>query len=134
MINKSDPNLWKMGYRTVSILAVPVFRRTASSTSSGQTLAVIQMINKTEFDGEVGKFDDEDIQVMETFATFVASKLDQSSMFGLNTSNEPSSEAGKAFDHLPGQAKADNKAYEASHRNQAIQESFEEGDEEDCDG
>lgn len=61
----------KTGYHTKSILAVPLLRK----NSSQQVLAVIQMINKTEFDGAIGKFDDEDIQVMETFATFVASKL-----------------------------------------------------------
>jgi len=66
------------GYRTESILAVPVKR--VVQAGSNQCLAVIQMINKTEFDGNVGKFDEEDVQVMETFATFVASKLDNSSL------------------------------------------------------
>mmetsp|Transcript_67277 Transcript_67277/g.161266 ORF Transcript_67277/g.161266 Transcript_67277/m.161266 type:complete len:470 (-) Transcript_67277:191-1600(-) len=64
----------KTGYHTKSILAVPVKKRWGTNA----VLAVIQMINKVEFDGEVGKFDEEDIQVMETFSTFVASKLQDS--------------------------------------------------------
>jgi len=62
------------------MLAVPVLRRKRCDKNVGKVLAVIQMINKMEFDGEVGKFDDEDIQVMETFATFVASRLEGSSL------------------------------------------------------
>merc|ERR1719150_1949091 len=85
----------KTGYRTQSILAVPVLRRHASG--SARVLAVIQMINKTEFDGAIGKFDDEDIQVMETFATFVASKLEGSSMLAA-VSAKSESEAAMAFD------------------------------------
>merc|ERR1711948_101124 len=41
----------KTGYHTKSILAVPLLRK----NSSQQVLAVIQMINKTEFDGAIGK-------------------------------------------------------------------------------
>lgn len=78
------------GYRTHSILAVPVLGRRRN-----RCLAVIQMINKTEFDGAVGKFDDEDVQVMETFATFVAAKLETSSLLSCS---KDESEAGKAFD------------------------------------
>lgn len=73
------------GYRTQSIIAVPVKRPPAHDTAC----AVIQMINKTEFDGEIGKFDDEDVQVLETYATFVATKLSQSSLVA-NTSHRPS--------------------------------------------
>jgi len=65
----------KTGYRTKSILAVPVLNENAH----GKCLAVIQMINKTEFDGETGVFDDDDVQVMETFAKFVGGKLNTSS-------------------------------------------------------
>lgn len=82
----------KTGYRTKSILAIPVLKRAADAQ---RALAVIQMINKSEFDGEVGKFDDEDIQVMETFATFVASKLEFSSLVA--PAPETGSEAGRAF-------------------------------------
>lgn len=79
------------GYHTQSILAVPVLRRLKKTT-----LAVIQMINKKEFDGAVGKFDEEDIQVMETFATFVASKLEGSPLLAASAGSHES-EAGKAF-------------------------------------
>merc|ERR1712139_607964 len=64
----------KTGYKTKSILAVPVL----SDQGHGRVLAVIQMINKTEFDGEVGAFDEDDVQVMETFAKFVGGKLNTS--------------------------------------------------------
>jgi adenylate cyclase len=67
------------GYKTTSMLAIPVLRKKRTK-NIGHVLAVIQMINKMEFDGEVGKFDDEDIQVMETFATFVASRLEGSAL------------------------------------------------------
>merc|ERR1719343_1019604 len=81
------------GYHTRSILAVPLLRK----SDPGKVLAVIQMINKTEFDGKVGKFDDEDIQVMETFATFVAAKLEGSSLLEKPAHGSPKSEAGMAF-------------------------------------
>lgn len=41
---------------------------------------MIQMINKQEFDDEIGRFDDEDVQVLETYAMFVATQLAQSSL------------------------------------------------------
>lgn len=85
----------KTGYRTQSILAIPILRRGTCKENESNTLAVIQMINKMEFDGEIGKFDDEDIQVMETFATFVASKLEGSSL--LHTEKKRGSEASMAF-------------------------------------
>lgn len=66
------------GYKTRSMLAIPVLRKKVVKRS-GNVLAVIQMINKMEFDGAVGSFDEEDMQVMETFATFVASRLEGSS-------------------------------------------------------
>merc|ERR1712137_2763 len=73
------------GYRTQSVLAVPVKPVKSQNWCDGAVdnrpvLAVIQMINKTEFDGEVGKFDDEDIQVMEMFALFVGSRIEGSSL------------------------------------------------------
>merc|ERR1719262_2173643 len=58
----------KTGYRTRSILAVPV-----CNEHQTRVLAVIQMINKMEFDGE-------DVQVMETFAKFVGGKLSHASL------------------------------------------------------
>merc|ERR1719386_639162 len=81
------------GYKTKSMLCVPVLRRRPKA-GVGNTLAVIQMINKMEFDGEVGKFDDEDIQVMETFATFVSSRLEGSSL--LEKANQRGSQASEA--------------------------------------
>jgi len=68
------------GYRTKSILAVPV--KSQKSGNEDAILAVIQMINKTEFDGEVGRFDDEDKEVMETFTKFVASYIEGGSLLG----------------------------------------------------
>jgi len=70
----------KSGYRTKSIIAVPVKRSQRNSQGVYSAVAVIQMINKTEFDGEIGRFDDEDVQVLETFATFVATKFATSSL------------------------------------------------------
>merc|ERR1719498_699027 len=67
------------GYKTTSMLVLPVLRRRETPENSGNVSAVIQMINKIEFDGEIGKFDEEDIQVMETCVGFVASKLEGSS-------------------------------------------------------
>mmetsp|Transcript_149793 Transcript_149793/g.276322 ORF Transcript_149793/g.276322 Transcript_149793/m.276322 type:complete len:488 (-) Transcript_149793:114-1577(-) len=85
------------GYYTRSMLCVPVLRRRVKP-GTGKVLAVIQMINKMEFDGEVGKFDDEDIQVMETFATFVSSRLEGSSLLEkANQRASNASEAEKAF-------------------------------------
>merc|ERR1712139_277785 len=47
---------------------------------AGDVLAVIQMINKMEFDGEVGRFDEEDIEVMLSCVNFISSKLEGSSL------------------------------------------------------
>ena len=44
---------------------------------------MIQMINKVDFDDEVGHFDDEDVQILETYAMFVATQLSQSSLLNL---------------------------------------------------
>merc|ERR1712113_102619 len=113
------------GYRTQSILAVPVLKRTLDAGSQGpMALAVIQMINKTEFDGQIGKFDDEDIQVMETFSTFVASKLESSSL-ATTHATKVESEAAKAFDLQNRDAASrrnSSKQYEQSHRNTVITE------------
>lgn len=66
----------KTGYRTHSIIAVPVRK----PPTKDKACAVIQMINKQEFDDEIGRFDDEDVQVLETYAMFVATQLAQSSL------------------------------------------------------
>jgi len=88
------------GYKTTSMLAIPVLRK-RKVKNAGMVLAVIQMINKMEFDGEIGKFDDEDIQVMETFATFVASRLETSSLLSGSAKKEVGDTEGhRAFDSM----------------------------------
>lgn len=83
-------------------MAIPVIPRSHYG-GSRQCLAVIQMINKMEFDGNVAKFDDEDVQVMETFATFVAAKLESNHFLrGISNSRNsctsiPAPEAAAAF-------------------------------------
>eukprot|EP00397_Hematodinium_sp_SG-2012_P022594 GEMP01023421.1.p1 GENE.GEMP01023421.1~~GEMP01023421.1.p1 ORF type:complete len:450 (+),score=92.22 GEMP01023421.1:163-1512(+) len=64
----------RTGYHTQSILAIPVV------DSHMRSLAVIQMINKKDFDDVVGQFSDEDVRTMETFAKLVASKLATSTL------------------------------------------------------
>jgi len=81
----------KTGYRTRSILAVPV-----CNEHQTRVLAVIQMINKMEFDGEVGQFDEDDVQVMETFAKFVGGKLTNASLLA-NQGEAKASEGAAAF-------------------------------------
>lgn len=115
----------KTGYQTKSILAVPILRRN-TAVGQGGALGVIQMINKTEFDGAVGKFDDEDIQVMETFATFAASKLEVSSLLAAAQA-EVESEASKAFD-LPVRSlsQRSSKRRDTASRSEAILENEED--------
>lgn len=118
----------KTGYRTKSILAVPVLRHFRSA-GSGSVLAVIQMINKMEFDGEVGKFDEEDIQVMETFATFVAGKLEGSAL--VESHSKPvQNEASSAFESPMELSHAKR---QSTHKNAMARKSFiaEEADEEE---
>merc|ERR1712183_189458 len=62
----------KLGYRTRSLLTVPV----TGTNGRGTVLAVIQLINKITFSGQFGKFDSEDEQVAQTLAIFVASRLE----------------------------------------------------------
>lgn len=116
------------GYRTKSILAMPVAKR---GGGRGRVLAVIQMINKTEFDGAVGKFDDEDIQVMETFATFVASKLEGSTLLSADSPKEVS-EAGAVFESTTRRGSAQNT--KPSERKSVLPSAFAEVDEEEEEG
>lgn len=83
------------GYHTQSILAVPVCGKWRGGDKN-PVLAVIQMINKMEFDGEVGRFDEEDTQVMETFSTFVGSKLEGSPLVS-GKKKDSKDEASEAF-------------------------------------
>jgi GAF domain-containing protein len=88
------------GYKTVSMLAVPIFRR-KPRPNAGNVLAVIQMINKMEFDGEVGRFDEEDIEVMTSCTQFISSKLEGSSLLEKMSQKEvEQSEGHLAFDVL----------------------------------
>lgn len=98
----------------------------------GSILAVIQMINKMEFDGEVGKFDDEDVQVMETFATFVASKLEGSSLLSTAETRQSHNEASMAFGANLS-PKQDDSAMKFDKRKSSHMEksSFQECDEDD---
>lgn len=81
----------RTGFRTHSILAIPMLTDTSSAThfeasrgSSGSApnhvIGVIQMINKVSYDGQLECFDDGDVEIMELFAKFVGPKLAQSSM------------------------------------------------------
>mmetsp|Transcript_11187 Transcript_11187/g.25660 ORF Transcript_11187/g.25660 Transcript_11187/m.25660 type:complete len:505 (+) Transcript_11187:167-1681(+) len=79
----------KTGFKTHSILAIPMIdassmhMRSVSGNlddKSHRAIGVIQMINKTSFDGQLEAFDDSDIEVMELFAKFVAPQLSNSSM------------------------------------------------------
>jgi len=81
----------KTGYHTQSILAVPVMDPHAK-----RCLAVIQMINKKEFDGEVGVFIEDDVNIMNTFGKFVATKLATSSLLK-QTSKKQADEGSSAF-------------------------------------
>ncbi|CAL1155637.1 unnamed protein product [Cladocopium goreaui] len=74
----------KTGYRTHSIIAVPVRK----PPTKDKACAVIQMINKQEFDDEIGRFDDEDVQILETYAMFVATQLAQSALLKPANSKE----------------------------------------------
>ena len=52
------------------MLCVPI-----RNASESKVLGVIQMINKIEFDQEIGTFVDEDVEILETFSKFVGDKL-----------------------------------------------------------
>jgi len=58
------------GYRTRSILAIPIM-----SEDNSHVVGVIQMINKVSYDGQPEHFDEEDVEIMQLFATFVRPKL-----------------------------------------------------------
>eukprot|EP00747_Dinoflagellata_sp_TGD_P168769 gnl/TRDRNA2_/TRDRNA2_195938_c0_seq1.p1 gnl/TRDRNA2_/TRDRNA2_195938_c0~~gnl/TRDRNA2_/TRDRNA2_195938_c0_seq1.p1 ORF type:complete len:490 (+),score=110.11 gnl/TRDRNA2_/TRDRNA2_195938_c0_seq1:73-1542(+) len=92
----------KTGYHTQSMMCIPIVGRWRTGANNS-VLAVIQMINKMEFDGEVGRFDEEDLQVMETFSTFVSPKLEGSKLLDLAGQHDThkQSEAGKVFGEVP---------------------------------
>lgn len=70
----------KTGFRTHSILAIPLFSDPeAKGTAGANVIGVIQMINKVSFDGRPESFNDADVDIMELFAKFVGPKLADSS-------------------------------------------------------
>lgn len=82
----------KTGFRTHSILAVPLFddpmsghaaHARKSTRADGLTvIGVVQMINKVSYDGQLESFDESDVEVMELFAKFIGPKLAGSAMLG----------------------------------------------------
>jgi adenylate cyclase len=116
----------KTGYRTKSVLVVPV-----QNEHQTKILAVIQMINKSEFDGEIGVFDEEDVQIMETFAQFVGTRLSSSSLLSHSGGDAKKSEVAAAFgevehggSHHHGHSGAGRKSM--TEGNQIIEEGEEE--------
>merc|ERR1719460_530901 len=85
------------GYHTQSILAVPILTEETDDEGKREMrlYGVVQLINKTEFDGQVGVFDEEDVNVIDTFSSFVGTKLQHSSLF--RRKGPAISEAGAAF-------------------------------------
>lgn len=88
-----------------------------------QVIGVIQMINKIEFDQNIGTFGDEDVEVLETFAKFVGEKLAAGSLHtSKNKSSSTTGGASKGGDiHAPGPegskaAAAEHKAEEQRRR------------------
>ena len=59
------------GYRTQSVLAVPL------RNSTNEVIGVIQLLNRTETDGNVTSFSEQDTQMLELFSTFVASAYER---------------------------------------------------------
>jgi adenylate cyclase len=119
------------GYHTQSILAVPILAGEADKTIDGPEnkddiliFGVVQMINKTEFDGQVGVFDEEDVNVIETFSSFVGTKLQNSSLF--RRKGPTVSEAGAAFGGGPSKSKRQSVCTDA-----LIMEGDEDDEEED---
>eukprot|EP00747_Dinoflagellata_sp_TGD_P166922 gnl/TRDRNA2_/TRDRNA2_190490_c0_seq1.p1 gnl/TRDRNA2_/TRDRNA2_190490_c0~~gnl/TRDRNA2_/TRDRNA2_190490_c0_seq1.p1 ORF type:complete len:499 (+),score=129.02 gnl/TRDRNA2_/TRDRNA2_190490_c0_seq1:94-1590(+) len=146
----------KTGFRTQSILAIPMFEDDLNSPAStkeaqrrasearkslgmnkgekvpNKVIGVIQMINKTSFDGNVEVFDETDVEVMELFAKFVGPKLAQSSMLTQQQKAAPSvSEGDLALGKKPPVAED---LVPASHRlsKMNLEMSINEADEEEA--
>ncbi|CAJ1431744.1 unnamed protein product [Effrenium voratum] len=62
------------GYRTSSILAIPILR----ADDSNRAVGVIQVANKVSYDGQLEYFDEDDVDIMKMFASFVGPKLTSS--------------------------------------------------------
>merc|ERR1712167_382548 len=100
--SRFNPAMDKLsGYHTQSILAVPITPPVCEKENETvddeekEVFGVVQMINKTEFDGQVGVFDEDDINVIETFASLVGAKMKNSSLF--RQKGKAQSEAEEAF-------------------------------------
>jgi len=65
------------GFRTKSILAIPML---GTGDREGVCLGVVQLINKVSYDGQLEYFDDDDIDIMQLFSSFVGPKLVTSSL------------------------------------------------------
>ncbi|CAE7944502.1 Pde11 [Symbiodinium sp. KB8] len=112
----------RSGYRTHSIIAVPVKRPAAKD----KACAVIQMINKKEFDDEIGKFDEEDVQVLETYAMFVATQLAQSTLVTRDSSKGPGN-----YEEFMGRADSDGHRERSGSKQAPLMEEIQEGEEGD---
>merc|ERR1712007_418477 len=55
----------KTGFKTQSILAVPIFSSGKKEDANNRVVGVIQMINKVSYDGQLESFDESDVEVME---------------------------------------------------------------------
>mmetsp|Transcript_19864 Transcript_19864/g.48714 ORF Transcript_19864/g.48714 Transcript_19864/m.48714 type:complete len:431 (-) Transcript_19864:172-1464(-) len=120
------------GYRTKSILAVPI-----KDDVAGAALGVIQMINKIEFDGEIGVFNADDVQVLETFARFIGPKVTKASLLtGEKRAEKTETEASAAFHGFSRDSEDSAGKYKprkslAPESVTAIMEGAEDGDDED---
>jgi GAF domain-containing protein len=125
----------KTGFKTQSILAVPMFEHGDQSKES--VIGVIQMINKVSFDGRLEFFDEADIEVMELFAKFVGPKLTHSSMLSKRHSESvDKKEAEIALGVLKDTARGHSHDSDAAqnphkHRGSFTLEKLGEGDEEE---
>jgi len=72
----------KTGFKTQSILAIPIFAdpTTSYKNDGSGVIGVMQMINKLSYDGQLEFFDEQDVEVMDLFAKFVGPKLAVSSL------------------------------------------------------
>lgn len=68
------------GFRTHSILAIPIFQDAKPGEGRQRVIGVIQMINKQSYDGQLEAFEAADIEIMELFAKFVSPQLQGSSL------------------------------------------------------
>mmetsp|Transcript_28821 Transcript_28821/g.61432 ORF Transcript_28821/g.61432 Transcript_28821/m.61432 type:complete len:108 (+) Transcript_28821:3-326(+) len=101
---------------------------------------VIQMINKLEFDGEIGRFTADDVEVLETFARFIAPKVGRASLLTGDSKRQPiekPAEARLAFASKTDPAEQQTQASKAEQRKKrqslaAVDAAdFAEGDEEE---